>query len=68
MIKIFKDSELIQKYLEFSNFLKDHPLHNNDRMKIPGIYQDESISKLLFLIIAVYVGMRICVNSYVNQL
>ena len=37
----FKDSELIQKHLEFSNYPKDHALYNNDRMKIPGIYQDE---------------------------
>ena len=43
MIKIFQDSELIQKHLEFSNYRKDHPLYNNDRMKIPGIYPDESI-------------------------
>ena len=35
-------------------------------MKIPGIYQDESIRKFMFLIIAAYVGMR--ANSYVNQL
>ena len=41
--KDFKDSELVQKHLEFSNFPKDHSLYNNDRMKIPGIYQDESI-------------------------
>jgi len=60
-----KDDELLNHAIEFSNYPKNHLLYNNDRKKVPGYFQDESVDSE-FLIISEYVGLRS--KSYVNKI
>lgn len=57
LYKDLKEDSNIQKYMEFSNYPKDHYLYNCDRKKEPGLFQDE-IMKLLMALISEYVGLR----------
>jgi len=59
-----KDPSL-QKWIEFSNYPKTHPLYNCDRKKVPGLFQDECVDGTL-AVISEYVGLR--AKSYANQL
>jgi hypothetical protein len=56
---------LIQKHLEFSNYPKNHTLFNNDRKKVMGLFQDESVDNHM-VIISEYIGLR--AKSYSNLL
>jgi len=60
-----KDDALLQSNIEFSNYPKSHFLHNTDRKKIPGLFQDECVNGKM-TVISEYVGLR--AKSYANHL
>ena len=60
-----KEDKNIQKQMEFSNYPKDHFLYNQDRKKVPGLFQDECVDGKL-AIISEYIGLR--AKSYSNNL
>ena len=55
----------LQEQIEFSNYPKNHSLFNNDRKKIPGLFQDECVDGK-FELISEYIGLR--AKSYINKL
>ena len=73
-----KTNSSIQQFMEFSNYPKDHYLYNNDRKKVPGLFQDECVDPYCYedkeknplwgkmSIISEYVGLR--AKSYCNKL
>ena len=48
---------LLQEHIEFSNYPETHPLYNNTRNKMVGLFQDECVDGTL-TIISEYVGLR----------
>lgn len=60
-----KNDHVIQKQMEFSNYPKNHMLYNNDRKKVPGLFQDECVDGSL-TVVSEYIGLR--AKSYVNKL
>lgn len=60
-----KNNEQLQKYIEFSNYPKDHPLFNEDRKKAVGIFQDECVDGEM-AVISEYIGLR--AKSYANKI
>jgi len=61
----FKESDTIQKQVEFSNYPKNHFLYNCDRKKVAGLFQDECVDGKM-MVISEYVGLR--AKSYANKL
>ena len=56
---------MIYKHVEFSDNPKNHDIHNRDRKKVLGLFQDECVDGTM-LIIGEYVGLR--AKSYANEL
>jgi hypothetical protein len=62
-----KESKPIQKMMEFSNYPKNNFLYNDDRKKVPGLFQDECVDAGgPMQIISEYVGLR--AKCYTNKL
>mgnify|MGYP000384883074 CR=1 FL=1 len=65
-----------QDQVEFSNYPKNHLLYNNDRKKVPGLFQDECVQDVefkkvkfrpKFVVMIEYVGLsaKSCVNQMI---
>ena len=52
-----KENARWQEHIDFSNYPKDHLLHNNNQKKQVGLLRDESVDGTCVLI-SEYVGLR----------